>query len=78
LKIRLGCLNLRKTRWQINGPGENFSLRYSQIIILKVNSSGKLSIVSNSQEMASEIPYRIIYNIHCWLSVRGQTAWESF
>ena len=68
----------RPTRWQTNPPEKNFTLRYPQILTLKANSSGKLSIVSNSQEMASQIPCRIIYEIYCWLSVRGEGAWESF
>lgn len=51
-------------------PG-NF-LRYSQIITLEgFNPSGKLSIVSNSQEMASQIPYRILYNISLLVICQG-------
>lgn len=75
LKIRWKCLNFRKTKGQTMGK----TLTSPQIIILKVNSSGKLPIVTNSQEMASRIPCRIIYEVDCWLSVtRREGTWESF
>lgn len=50
------------------------TLRYPQIINLKVSSSGKLSTVTNSHEMVPWIPCKIIFEGY----LSGERAWESF